>query len=590
VPTWVRVVGKVRPGVAIEAARSELQSVFDQIAKDFPTLLREDRVLRVVPLQQRIVGRVQVALTILLVAVAFVLMIATTNIAHLLLARWLSRQTEIAVRMSLGAGRTRIVRQLLSEGVLLTIIGCGPGLILANWALQAIVRFWPQAIPRLEGAVINRSVLVFALVAAVVSTVSFSAAPAVSLLKTDLTGALKSEDRVASPTPGVSRVRGLLVSLELALATALLIGAGLALKSFWLMNSGPPGLDPEKILVTRVSLSGPRYASRLPQEQYVQELLRRLEGTPGFSAVGIDAGSFNFPIKVDGVGLDTSATGGQFATFKPISLGFLRVMGVPLIRGRWPTDTALSSDAVESSDALLVNQRFVNAVMSGQEPIGRHVSGPYVSGTIAGVVADFKDWQLDAEPLPQVYVPFTRSMVLRSVRVVLRTNGDPFAAAPFVRETIARIDGTQAIAEFATLDDVLNRSIANRRFSLSMLCLFAAVALFLALTGAYGVIAHSVAQRTREIGIRVALGARPTDVVSLVVWHEMHVALAGIALGLLATFALSPVMATLLYDMTPRDPATFIAVGVALASASLLTSWSAAARAARVDPMVVLRG
>jgi predicted permease len=590
VPTWVRVVGKVRPGVAIERARSELQSVFDQIAKDFPALLREDRVLRVVPLQQRIVGRVQVALTILLVAVAFVLMIATTNIAHLLLARWLSRQTEIAVRMSLGAGRTRILRQLLSEGVLLTIVGCGAGLILANWALQAIVRLWPQAIPRLEGAVINTSVLVFALVAAVVSTVSFSAAPAISLLKTDLTGALKREDRVASPTPGVSRVRGLLVSLELALATALLIGAGLALKSFWLMSSGPPGLDPEKILVTRVSLSGPRYASRLPQEQYVQELLRRLEGTPGFSAVGIDAGSFNFPIKVDGVGPDTSATGGQFATFKPISLGFLRVMGVPLIRGRWPTDAALSSDAVESTDALLVNQRFVNAVMSGQEPIGRHVSGPYVSGTIAGVVADFKDWQLDAEPLPQVYVPFTRSMVLRSVRVVLRTNGDPFAAAPFVRETIARIDGTQAIAEFATLDDVLNRSIANRRFSLSMLCLFAAVALFLALTGAYGVIAHSVAQRTREIGIRVALGARPTDVVSLVVWHEMHVALAGIALGLLATFALAPVMATLLYDVTPRDPATFVAVGVALASASLLTSWSAAARAARVDPMVVLRG
>jgi len=234
------------------------------------------------------------------------------------------------------------------------------------------------------------------------------------------------------------------------------------------------------------------------------------------------------------------------ATIKPISLGFLRVMGVPLIRGRWPTDNALRSDAVESTDALLVNQRFVDVMMRGQDPIGRHVSGPSLSGTIAGVVADFKDWRLDAMPAPQVYVPFKRAMVLRTVRVVLRADGNPSAAAPVVRETITQIDGTQAIAGFTTLDDVLVSSVANRRFSLSMLCLFAAVALSLCLTGAYGVIAHSVAQRRREIGIRIALGARPMEVVGLVVQYEMRFALAGIALGLLGTFALTPLMANLL--------------------------------------------
>jgi predicted permease len=590
---WVRVVGKLRPHAGIEQGRAEMQGIFDQIARDFPTPLREGRILRVVPLLEKVVSPVETPLKILLVAVALILLIATTNIAHVLLARSQARQAEIAIRLSLGAGRTRIIRQLLAESLLLAVIGCGTGLVLANWALHAIVRLWPDAVPRLEGAVINAEVLTFALAAALVSTVLFGIAPGLSLSRTDLTSALKREDKTTSPTPGARRIGGLFVTLQLTFATALLIAAGLTFKSFWLMASGPPGFEPERTLITRVSLSGPRYASRVPQEQYAQELLQHLGALPGVSAVGIDAGSFNFPVKVDGVVPETSGLvpgSPAFATFKPVSLGFLRAIGVPLIRGRWPSDSALSSDAVESTDALLVNQRFVATVLRGQEPIGRHVSGPYVSGTIAGVVTDFKDRQLDAAPLPQVYVPFKRAMVLKSMRVALRTHGDPMSIAPSVRQAVARIDPTQAIAEFTTLDEVLGASIANRRFSLSMLCLFAAVALFLALTGAYGVVAHSVGQRTREIGIRLALGASPGDVVRLVVRHEIAVGIAGIALGVLGTLALAPVMAGMLYDVNPRDPLTFAAAGVALASASLLTAWSAAARVARVDPMVVLRG
>jgi predicted permease len=592
VSAWVRVVGRLRPEASIERARTEFHAIFDQIARDFPTPLREERTHRIVPLLEKVVGQVETPLKILLIAVALLLMIATTNIAHILLTRSLSRQTEIAIRVSLGAGRTRIVRQLFFENLLLAAIGCAAGLVFANWALQAVVRLWPDAVPRLEGAVINAQVLAFGVVAALVSTVLFGMAPAVSLSRTDLTSALKREDKTASPTPGVRRVRGVLVGLELTFATTLLIAAALVFKSFWMMTSRAAGLDPERTLVTRVSLSGQRYASRIPQEQYVQELLQRLQGLPGVSAAGIDAGSFNSPVKVGGVGLDTSraASDQPFVTFKPVSLGFLRAIGVPLVRGRWPSDGALSSDAIESTDALLVNQRFVDTALGGQEAVGRHLAGPYVSGTIAGVVADFKDWQLDAEPLPQVYVPFKRSMVLRSVRVVVRTDGDPIAVAPSVREAITRIDPTQAVAESATLEEVLGASIAHRRFSLSMLSLFAAVALLLALTGAYGVVAHSVAQRTREIGIRIALGAKPADVIRLVVRHEMSVVIAGIAVGVLATYMLAPIMAGMLYEVAPRDAFTFTAVAIALAAASLVTSWSAAAKAARVDPVVVLRG
>jgi predicted permease len=591
VPPWVRVVARLGPGVSLDRARGELQGIYDQIARDYPTPLREGRRLRVMPLQQKIVGGVEAALTILLVAVAFVLLIATTNVAHLLLGRALSRQTEIAVRLALGAGRRRVVVQLVSESLALAAVGCGAGLLLAHGILAVLVRVGPQVIPRLEGAAIDPWVLAFALVAALMSAIAFGAAPGLSLARADVTATLKRHDTAASPARGVTRVRSVLVSLELALAAALLVGAGLMIKSVWLMNARPPGLDPEKTLVARVTLSGPRYASREPQQHYVQELLRRLESLPGVTAVGIDAGSFNFPLAIDGrAGQDPSTGRDAFATFKPVSLGFLRAMGAPLVRGSWPAEAAMSSDAVESTGAMLVNQRFVDVVMRGRDPVGRHVRGPYVSGTVAGVVADFKDWQLDAEPLPQIYVPFSRALVLRSLRIVLRITGDAAAAAPAVRATIARIDPSQAVADLVTLDDLLSASIASRRFTLGLLCLFAAVAMFLALTGAYGVVAHSVAQRAREIGIRMALGATRADVIGLVVRGEMRVVGLGLLPGLLGAFVLAPLMGGVLYGVAARDAVTFVAVGVALTVAALLTSWTAAARSARVDPIVVIQG
>ena len=588
-PPWVTVVGKLRAEVSIDRARADLERVYADVAREHPVALREGRALRVVPLREKLVGRLQIALTVLLAAVGCVLMIATTNIAHLMLARAVSRQTEIAIRISVGASRGRIIRQLLTESLLLAAAGCGAGLALATWGLDAIITLWPDAIPRLKDATVDSVVLLFAAVTALASTLLFGLGPALSLLRTDLNTTLKRQERSGSATPGTRPVRVLLIGFELGLATVLLIAAGLMLKSFWAMGVGTVP-DGDRILVTRVALSGSRYASRAPQEAYVQELLQRVDGTPGVSSAGIDAGAFNVPVKVDGRTPPVASGGDEaFVTFRPVSLGFVRAMGAPLLRGHWPAPGRMESDALESTDALLVNQRFVDLLMQGRDPIGHHISGPFVSGTVAGVIADFKDSQLDAEPSPQVYVPFKRAMTLRSVRVAIRTDGSPSAVAPAVRDAMSQIDPTQPIADMATMDQVLEASIANRRFSLAMLGIFAGVALFLSLMGTYGVIAHSVAERTREIGIRIALGARPSGVVRMIVGGEMRIAVGGIAAGVLLAFGIAPVMTTLVYGVAPRDTGIFLGVAGALASVALLTAWAAAARAARVDPIAALQ-
>jgi predicted permease len=590
-PPWVMVVAKLRPNITVDAARAELQGVYGRIAEEFPLPLRRGRILGVQLLQDKIVGPTEVALTLLMTAVGFVLLIATTNIAHLLTARALMRRSEIAIRTALGASRVRIVRQLVSENALIAAGGCIVGLLVAKVVLDGITVAWPEAVPRLHEATMNAPVLAFGIGIALISTFLFGLAPAMALLRTEVTSTLKSSERSLSPTRGARRMRRLLVGFELAVATALLVGATLLLKSFWVMNSGSATPNPNRILIAQISLVGPRYDDRLAQEQYVQELLRRVSGAPGVSHIaGIDAGSLNANIKIDGRSPALSEGGTEPAVaLKPVSLGFLRAMGVPLVAGEWPSEEAMNSHASESTGALLVNERFVRVIMGNEDPIGHHVSGPFVSGTIAGVVGDFKDWRLDSDPVPQVYMPFRRAVALRSARLVLRTNQDSAAVLPVVREVAADIDRTQPVLELATLADVLASSVTNQRFNLTLLGSFAAVAVALALIGAYGVIAYSVAQRRREIGVRIALGAKPHQVVRMILGHELGVAFAGIVVGLAASLMLSPLIANLLYGIVPRDPATFVGVAMGLAAAATVTALIGAAGAASVDPIKALQ-
>jgi putative ABC transport system permease protein len=370
------------------------------------------------------------------------------------------------------------------------------------------------------------------------------------------------------------------VALQLALAIVLLTGAGLMLKSFWRMNAKPPGFAPESILVMRVSLSAPQYRSWPPQEAYLHELLQRVNTAPGVLAVGIDCGTLNTAVRVEGA-QQNSTKEPPLAAVRFVSPGYLHAIGVPLVKGRWPTEG-------ESLDVVLVNQSFTRKIVTG-DPVGRPISGSFLSGTTVGVVADFKYWQLDAEPRPEVYVAYEWSPVVRSVRVVVRISGDARLAASSIRRLISDIDQAQPVYELQTLEQALSDSIAPRRFNMFLLGTFAATALLLGLIGIYGGIAYSVAQRTNEIGIRRTLGAQRGDIVRMVVWQGMQMAVAGIGVGLAAALGLTHLMASLLYDVKANDPLTFVAVALTLAATALLACWIPALKAALVDPTVALR-
>jgi putative ABC transport system permease protein len=472
-----------------------------------------------------------------------------------------------------------VIRQFLAESVLLALLGCGAGLLLGHWALTGMLRLAPQAVPRLGEATFDAQVLGFALGASLFTGVLFGLAPATSLWKWDVHGVLKSESGASLAGAGRIRLRGLLAAAEMALAIVLLAGAGLMLKSFWRMSAAPPGFAPGNVLVMRVTLSGQRYESWPPKQAYTEELLERLQSLPGVEAAGVDCGSLNSKVRVDGA-QPTSPEDGVFASIRGVSPGYLRAMGVPLVRGNWPARGSLFE--------VVVNEAFTRQIVRG-ESAGRHIGGSILNDAIAGVVADFKTWQLDRKPLPEVYMPYERMPVSRSMRVVVRTSGRAAAMAPAVRKLISSVDRTQPVYEFQTLDQALSDSIAPRRFNLFLLGLFAATALLLALVGIYGVIAHAVTQRTREIGIRLALGARRAEIVRLVVRQGMTLALAGIFAGVAAGVGLTRLMSSLLYDVKPNDPWIFAATSLALAVTALLASGWPALRAALVDPLTALR-
>jgi putative ABC transport system permease protein len=586
-PVWVRVVGRLKPNVPFNRAKAEMQGIFERIVRSYPKgflhMYREEtiRYFRFMLLTERLVGGSRFALMVLFGAVVFVLLIATSNIANLLLARSSTRQRELAIRTSLGAGRMRIVRQFLAESILLALLGGIAGLVLARLALILIIWIGSQAIPRIAETRIDGWVLAFALALSLATGVLFGLAPASSFWRRNPDEVLNVRATSASASP--LRLRGLLVSLELAMAIVLLSAAGLMLRSFWRMNDYPRGLAPERILVMKVSLSGEPYFKNWPQQDaYLNELSRRIGSVPGVQAFGIDCGALNQPIDVEGV--SSGAPNEQpAAALRAVSPGYFRVMGVPLTQGHWPTER-------ETFDVVLVNQSMAwRTVGRGREIVGRHLHGSFLNATIAGVVADFRDWQLDEAPEPQVYMPYQRAPVVNSVRVVVRTSIDPKYVESAIRKVVSSIDRNVPVYQLQTLQQALFDSIAPRRFNMFLLETFAGTALLLALVGVYGVIAYSVVQRTREIGIRMALGAESSEIISMVVRQGMRMALAGIAVGILAALALTRLMASLLYDVKSNDPTTFLIVALLLALTALAACFLPALKAARVDPMVALR-
>jgi putative ABC transport system permease protein len=580
VPWAVSVVGKLKPKVSQEQAREEMQAIYTRVQQERYPEWKRGLTLHFAPLKEKLVGNARSALIVALGAVGFVLLMASANVANLLLARASTRQKETAIRAAMGAGRARLTRQLLVENLLLALLGGAAGLAVAHGALALMVRLGSEVIPRVGEAGIDARALAFTLAISLATCLLFGLGPAVFVGRISLHDALKTES--ITPAVGASplRLRGLLTAAELALAMVLLTGAGLMLKSFWRMNTYPPGFEPEQILAMKVTLYGEQYTPWLKKDAYIRELLRRIEGVPGVKAAGVHRVTLNTAVKVEGA---PPPPPGQepYAAIHAVSAGYLRAMGVPLVRGDWPREDAFAS--------YVVNETFVREMLGHDDPIGRHLSGSLLNGAIVGVVADFKAWQLDAEPLPEVYIPYQLPPMGDSLRVVVRTSGDASGVAPIIRALASATDPAQPIYDFETLDHALSGSIAPRRFNLFLLVSFAGVALVLALVGVYSVMAYLVAQRTREIGIRVALGAKPSDALRLIMVQGLFLASIGVAVGLVGAFVLTRLLASMLYGVKSDDPATFVTVSALLMGVALLASFIPARRATKVDPMVAQR-
>ncbi len=585
VNTIFNVVARLKPGVSLQQARSEMEGIHARIAKQYQNQINYSQVeLRVVPVQEKLVGNARPALLIMLGAVTFVLLIACANIAGLLLARASTRRREVAIRTAVGAGRLRTIAQFLTEGLVLALAGGAAGLLIARWAIALLTGFGPKAVPRLEGVAIDGRVLAFTVLISLVSGLLFALGPAISLARTNLHSELKGAGKATSGALRL-RPRSLLVAGELAVALVLIIGASLMVKSLWRMNARPAGFNPESILVMKVSLSGPAYRARPQQIAYFQEALSRLERTPGVVAAGTVFSPVRGVIQIEGAP-PSLADLAHRGTYYSTSPGYFKAMGMRLIQGRWMTDD-------EPSEVMMVNETFVRSILGGADPLGKsiHLAVPPrpPSAAIVGVVSDVKYSKLDAEPGPEVYFPYLQSFFNRASDIVVRTSGDPLELGPAIRKLVSDIDRSQPPFDMQTLEGTLARSIAPRRFNLFLLGTFAGSALLLALIGIYGAMSYAVTQRTHEIGVRMALGARRGEIVRMVIRQGMAVALTGIAAGIAAAFGLTRLMATLLYEVKPTDPWTFAAVAMALTATSLLAAWVPALKAARVDPLRALR-
>ena len=574
----VSAVAALKPRVRIAQARAELAVLEKRAQATHPVNMRFATHLRIEPLAQKLNGAARPALLILAAAGALVLLIACLNMANLLLVRATVRQREIAIRAALGAGRGRVIRQLLAESIALAVAGGAAGLALARGAVAILVRLSPNAVPRLAETTIDARVLLFTAAAAIVTGLLFGAGPAIALWRANLHDSLKEGAR-ASCGPSGLRLRRLLVAGELALAIVLLIGAGLLVKSYWRMHAYPPGFAPESIVTMKVRLAGPQYSEREKYEAYMRELLRRVESAPGVRAAGV-SNWFLF----DGVPFPSDTKPGQTHVIRlnASSPGYLKALGVRLLRGRWLT----GADA--KGGHVLLNENMARAAFGTRDPIGRQILTP-APATVVGIVSAVKCAELDADPPPEIYIPHEQLPFLSGTDVVVRAAGDPAEIGPEIRKLIAGIDPSQPVYDVKTLERALSDSIAPRLFNLFLLGTFAAASLLLALVGIYGVIAYSVAERTREIGVRMALGAQRRQVVGMVVREGFIMALAGIVAGLAGAWLLTREMASLLYNVRPNDAATFAAVAAALGAAAILACWAPALKAALVDPVVALR-
>jgi predicted permease len=587
--TGVRVlqaIGALRPGVTIEQARAEIEDLHARQQREHPTPFGPTAAV-VITLQDKIVGPSRRALGILLAAALGVLLIACTNVANLLLSRAGARRREMAVRMAMGSGPLRLIRLLLAESLAYALLGGLGGVLLALWLVNTVVAIIGNGVPRLAEAQLDLGVLSVATTISVATALLFGIGPALALAATNMQQELSESGRTVPVSRRVTMTGRAMVAAQVALTIVLLAGAGLMFKSVWRMTRYPAGFAPDQVLTQRLDIRGPQYRDQPARYQLATTLVAKAKAVPGVrdAAVTTGRGSMMLVVKEGEAVPSPAERERRSAPVSSVSPGFGPMLGMSLVAGRWFEDRDLPG-------AVIINESLARRDFPESDPLGRRIRVPWLGqnglGTVVGVARNLKYAAIDVDAAPEVFFHYADAPFF-SITLMVRTTGDPLAAAPALRNVLASTDPTQTFYGVKTLEDVLEDTIAPRRFNLLLLAIFAVAAVVLAALGVYGVVAYAVAERTHEIGIRMALGAERADVVRVMVAQGMWSVLAGLVAGLCAAWAATTLIAGLLYGVQPHDAVTFAVMTLVLATVAGLACLLPALKAASIDPVTALR-
>jgi len=582
------VIGRLKSGVTLAQAQDHMNAIAQRLEAQY----KNGRGIRLTQIEELWVAGVRSPLVMMMVAVGFVLLIACTNVANLLLARATVRRREISIRVALGAGRARLIQQFLAEGLLLSVIGAGMGVALAWWSMGVLGKIAFPFLPRSQEIRIDSRVLLFTLGVSILTSIVFGLIPSLQAGKADVQTTLKEGGNAASESMAGGWLRQLLVVIEVAAAVVLLIGAGLMIRSVFRIREVEPGLKPQNLLTAKLSLPRDKYKDAESAIRFHQQMLERVSNLPGVEAAGlvshlpIEERGFNANIGVEGKTYPPNES--PLVELRVVSDNYFQTAGIPLLRGRLFN----KQEGDDKQPVVVINEAMAQQIWPGEDPIGKRVQDEGWA-TVIGVVADVKNYGLLQKPVPEMYAPYTQKSfwpdMRWTLRLMVRSTLDSNNIAAAVRREVQAVDPGQPIYAVQTMNLVIENTVRDKSLNTTLLSVFAGVSLLLSVIGVYGVMSYTVAQHTREIGIRMALGAQPAAILKLIVGRGLVLVSVGVGIGVLASFGLTRFIEHMLFGVTPTDPLTFVAIVFLLGLVALLACLIPAQRAMRVDPIVVLR-